>query len=188
MKIYSVSTRCYFAFGALVSEDLSEKIKALPGVLRVLPDSYLDIPNQDYGGEPFVNGKAVPYDPKYHEAWMSNCPAKDREYWLARAGQKQEPNGLYLDHNGNWHVGSDEEVDEGDDFIIPEGWPKDIDYRNLRPKSFGDPPVISEEVDALIYPPMNDFRIFWKHCQELEEQRKQKQNHEENCVPDEGAT
>lgn len=27
MKIYSVSHRCYFAFGALVSEDLSHKIK-----------------------------------------------------------------------------------------------------------------------------------------------------------------
>ena len=27
MKIYSVSTRCYFAFGALVSEDLSHKLK-----------------------------------------------------------------------------------------------------------------------------------------------------------------
>ena len=27
MKIYSVSHRCYFAFGALVSEDLSHKLK-----------------------------------------------------------------------------------------------------------------------------------------------------------------
>lgn len=27
MKIYSVSTRCYYAFGALVSEELSYKIK-----------------------------------------------------------------------------------------------------------------------------------------------------------------
>lgn len=29
MKIYSVSTRCYFAFGALVSEELSYKIKGI---------------------------------------------------------------------------------------------------------------------------------------------------------------
>lgn len=27
MKIYSVSTRCYYAFGALVSEEISYKIK-----------------------------------------------------------------------------------------------------------------------------------------------------------------
>ncbi|KAF3453636.1 hypothetical protein FNV43_RR04077 [Rhamnella rubrinervis] len=69
MKIYSVSTRCYYAFGALVSEELSQKIKECPRVRWVLPDSYLDIRNKDYGGEPFINGQAVPYDPKYHRLW-----------------------------------------------------------------------------------------------------------------------
>ncbi|XP_071725917.1 uncharacterized protein [Rutidosis leptorrhynchoides] len=72
MKIYSVSTRCYYAFGALVSEEDSYKIKELPGVRWVLPDSYLDVRNKDYGGEPFIDGKAVPYDPKYHEEWIRN--------------------------------------------------------------------------------------------------------------------
>ncbi|RLN35170.1 multiple organellar RNA editing factor 8, chloroplastic/mitochondrial-like [Panicum miliaceum] len=71
-KIYSVSTRYYFAFGALVSEELSYKIKELPNVRWVLPDSYLDVKNKDYGGEPFINGQAVPYDPKYHEEWVRN--------------------------------------------------------------------------------------------------------------------
>ncbi|KAI3958057.1 hypothetical protein MKW98_020699 [Papaver atlanticum] len=72
MKIYSVSTRCYFAFGALVLEELSYKIEALPGVRWVLPDSYLDEANKDYGGEPFINGEVVPYDPKYHAKWIHN--------------------------------------------------------------------------------------------------------------------
>ncbi|KAK4420407.1 Multiple organellar RNA editing factor 8, chloroplastic/mitochondrial [Sesamum alatum] len=72
MKIYSVSTRHYYAFGALVSEELSYKIKELPKVRWVLPDSYLDVKNKDYGGEPFINGQAVPYDPKYHEEWVRN--------------------------------------------------------------------------------------------------------------------
>ncbi|XP_023514966.1 multiple organellar RNA editing factor 8, chloroplastic/mitochondrial [Cucurbita pepo subsp. pepo] len=72
MKIYSVSTRCYYAFGCLVSEELSYKIKELPKVRWVLPDSYLDVKNKDYGGEPFINGQAVPYDPKYHEEWVRN--------------------------------------------------------------------------------------------------------------------
>nr|DAD21181.1 TPA_asm: hypothetical protein HUJ06_022644 [Nelumbo nucifera] len=72
MKIYSVSTRHYYAFGALVSEELSYKIKELPRVRWVLPDSYLDVKNKDYGGEPFINGQAVPYDPKYHEEWVRN--------------------------------------------------------------------------------------------------------------------
>ncbi|KAI4388114.1 hypothetical protein MLD38_000475 [Melastoma candidum] len=72
MKIYSVSHRCYYAFGALVSEEVSNKIKELPRVRWVLPDSYLDVRNKDYGGEPFINGQAVPYDPKYHEEWIKN--------------------------------------------------------------------------------------------------------------------
>ncbi|GAB2285718.1 hypothetical protein Dimus_020156 [Dionaea muscipula] len=72
MKIYSVSTKHYFAFGALVSEELSYKLKELPHVRWVLPDSYLDVPNKSYGGEPFIDGKAVPYDPKYHELWLYN--------------------------------------------------------------------------------------------------------------------
>ncbi|KAH9329709.1 hypothetical protein KI387_001817 [Taxus chinensis] len=72
MKIYSVSTKHYFAFGCLVSEELSYKIKPLPNVRWVLPDSYLDPRTKNYGGEPFINGQAVPYDPKYHEEWVRN--------------------------------------------------------------------------------------------------------------------
>ncbi|KMZ68899.1 hypothetical protein ZOSMA_227G00060 [Zostera marina] len=49
-KIYSVSTKYYFAFGALVSEELSYKLKEIPGVCWVLLDSYLDVKNKDYGG------------------------------------------------------------------------------------------------------------------------------------------
>lgn len=69
MKIYSVSTIHYYAFGALISEELSSKLKVLPQVLQVDPDCYLNKKNKDYGGEPFVNGQAVAYDPKYHASY-----------------------------------------------------------------------------------------------------------------------
>ncbi|KAA0038987.1 hypothetical protein IC582_013363 [Cucumis melo] len=69
MKMYSVSTKFFFSFGCLVSEELSHKIKELPKVLWVIPDSYTDIENKNYGGEPFINGQAVPYDPKYHRSY-----------------------------------------------------------------------------------------------------------------------
>ncbi|XP_071712382.1 multiple organellar RNA editing factor 8, chloroplastic/mitochondrial-like [Rutidosis leptorrhynchoides] len=78
MKIYSVSIRGYYAFGARVSSDDSLKLQAIPGVRRVLPDSYVDVENKDYGGEPFIDGKAVPYDAKYHEEF-------DRNNAIARA-------------------------------------------------------------------------------------------------------
>lgn len=63
-KIYSVSTTTYTGFGALISEELSYKMKEIPGVLWVLPDSYLDVPNQDYGGDLFVDGKVI-HRPQY---------------------------------------------------------------------------------------------------------------------------
>ncbi|CAH8343628.1 unnamed protein product [Eruca vesicaria subsp. sativa] len=59
-KIYSVSTSTYTGFGALISEELSCKVKGLPGVLWVLPDSYLDVPNKDYGGDLYIEGKVIP--------------------------------------------------------------------------------------------------------------------------------
>ncbi|KAK8684556.1 hypothetical protein V6N13_040578 [Hibiscus sabdariffa] len=63
-RIYSVCTTRYTGFGALISEELSYKLKGLPRVLWVLPDSYLDVPNKDYGGDLFVDGKVI-HRPQY---------------------------------------------------------------------------------------------------------------------------
>ncbi|PKI65047.1 multiple organellar RNA editing factor 3, mitochondrial [Punica granatum] len=63
-KIYSVCTTTYTGFGCLISEELSYRVKELPGVLWVLPDSYLDVPNKDYGGDLFVDGKVI-HRPQY---------------------------------------------------------------------------------------------------------------------------
>uniref|UniRef100_A0A803R0L5 MORF/ORRM1/DAG-like MORF domain-containing protein n=1 Tax=Cannabis sativa TaxID=3483 RepID=A0A803R0L5_CANSA len=48
-KIYSVSTCTYTGFGALILEEFYIKLKTQPDVLWVLPDSYLDMSNTDYG-------------------------------------------------------------------------------------------------------------------------------------------
>ncbi|KAF3655257.1 hypothetical protein CQW23_01705 [Capsicum baccatum] len=63
-KIYSVCTTTYTGFGVLISEELSYKVKGLPGVLWVLPDSYLDVPSKDYGGDLFIDGKVI-HRPQY---------------------------------------------------------------------------------------------------------------------------
>ncbi|KGN53590.1 hypothetical protein Csa_015258 [Cucumis sativus] len=56
----------------------------LPKVRWVLPDSYLDVKNKDYGGGPFINGQAAPYDSKYHEEWIRNN---------AKANSRRDVNG-----------------------------------------------------------------------------------------------
>ncbi|KAJ4841702.1 hypothetical protein Tsubulata_032459 [Turnera subulata] len=70
--IYSVSTKYYYAFGCKVTEDLTCKIKSLPDVRWVLPDSYLCYGETNYAGEPFIDGKVVPYDDKYHKHWIQD--------------------------------------------------------------------------------------------------------------------
>ncbi|GAB4843645.1 Multiple organellar RNA editing factor 3, mitochondrial [Ancistrocladus abbreviatus] len=80
-KIYSVCTTTYTGFGALISEELSYKVKGLPGVLWVLPDSYLDVPAKDYGGDLFVDGKVIrrpQYDFSNRQPTRRSRPRYDR--------------------------------------------------------------------------------------------------------------
>ncbi|XP_020092175.1 multiple organellar RNA editing factor 2, chloroplastic-like [Ananas comosus] len=58
-KIYNVSCERYFGFGCEIDEETSNKLEGLPGVLFVLPDSYVDAEYKDYGAELFVNGEVV---------------------------------------------------------------------------------------------------------------------------------
>ncbi|QHO53267.1 Multiple organellar RNA editing factor 2 [Arachis hypogaea] len=63
-KIYNVSCERYFGFGCEIDEETSNKLEGLPGVLFVLPDSYVDPENKDYGAELFVNGEIVQRSPE----------------------------------------------------------------------------------------------------------------------------
>ncbi|KAF3327579.1 DAG protein [Carex littledalei] len=68
-NMYALSTTTYTGFQCTVSEETSEKFKGLPGVLWVLPDSYIDVKNKDYGGDKYINGEIIPstyptYQPK----------------------------------------------------------------------------------------------------------------------------
>ncbi|KAL5711955.1 Multiple organellar RNA editing factor 5 [Ranunculus cassubicifolius] len=63
-KIYNVSCQNYFGFGCEIDEETSNKLEGLPGVLFVLPDSYVDAENKDYGAELLVDGKIVQRTPE----------------------------------------------------------------------------------------------------------------------------
>ncbi|KAJ1692960.1 hypothetical protein LUZ63_009658 [Rhynchospora breviuscula] len=63
-KMYNVSCERYFGFGCEIDEETSNKLEGLPGVLFVLPDSYVDPEYKDYGAELFVNGEIVQRSPE----------------------------------------------------------------------------------------------------------------------------
>lgn len=62
-KIYACSTTTYNGFQVEVSEEVSEQFKGLPGVVFVLPDSYIDPVNKEYGGDKYINGTIIPRPP-----------------------------------------------------------------------------------------------------------------------------
>ncbi|KAL3840773.1 hypothetical protein ACJIZ3_025364 [Penstemon smallii] len=72
-SIYSVSTKYYYAFSCKITENVTHKIKSLPRVKWVLPDSYLSPCESGYGGEPCVDGEVVPYEEKYHAEWLRDA-------------------------------------------------------------------------------------------------------------------
>ncbi|ESQ51938.1 hypothetical protein EUTSA_v10017201mg [Eutrema salsugineum] len=63
-RIYNVSCERYLGFGCEIDEETSTKLEGLPGVLFVLPDSYVDPEYKDYGAELFVNGEIVQRSPE----------------------------------------------------------------------------------------------------------------------------
>nr|XP_019703230.1 multiple organellar RNA editing factor 2, chloroplastic [Elaeis guineensis] len=62
-RMYALSTTTYTGFQAVMTEEMSEKFRGLPGVVFILPDSYIDPVNKEYGGDKYENGVITPRPP-----------------------------------------------------------------------------------------------------------------------------
>ncbi|WOL03926.1 hypothetical protein Cni_G12646 [Canna indica] len=62
-RMYALSTTTYHGFQAVMTEEMSEKFRGLPGVVFILPDSYIDPVNKEYGGDKYDNGVITPRPP-----------------------------------------------------------------------------------------------------------------------------
>ncbi|KAJ0101126.1 hypothetical protein Patl1_04470 [Pistacia atlantica] len=68
-----------------------EKFKGLPGVLWVLPDSYIDVKNKDYGGDKYVNGEIIPCTyPTYQPKQRKESKYVSKRYERRRDGPPPE--------------------------------------------------------------------------------------------------
>ncbi|KAF9601336.1 hypothetical protein IFM89_018764 [Coptis chinensis] len=86
-NMYAFSTTTYTGFQCTVSEETSEKFKGLPGVLWVLPDSYIDVKNKDYGGDKYINGEIIPGNyPTYQPKTRSGSKYERKRYERRRDG------------------------------------------------------------------------------------------------------
>ncbi|PIM98718.1 hypothetical protein CDL12_28799 [Handroanthus impetiginosus] len=90
-NMYAFSTTTYTGFQCTVSEETSEKFKGLPGVLWVLPDSYIDVKNKDYGGDKYINGEIIPCQyPTYQPKQNRSSKYKSKAYVRQRDGPPAE--------------------------------------------------------------------------------------------------
>ncbi|XP_016683917.2 multiple organellar RNA editing factor 9, chloroplastic [Gossypium hirsutum] len=91
-KKYAFSTTTYTGFQCTASEETSEKFKGLPVVLWVLPGSYIEVKNKDYGGDKYINGEITPckyptYQPKPRKESKSVSKRYERRKDGPPAGQ-----------------------------------------------------------------------------------------------------
>ncbi|KAL0697612.1 hypothetical protein Bca4012_053734 [Brassica carinata] len=90
-NMYAFSTTTYTGFQCTVDEETSEKFKGLPGVLWVLPDSYIDVKNKDYGGDKYINGEIIPCTyPTYQPKQRNNSKYQSKRYERKRDGPPPE--------------------------------------------------------------------------------------------------
>ncbi|KAH7662259.1 hypothetical protein IHE45_15G121600 [Dioscorea alata] len=89
-NMYAFSTTTYTGFQCTVSEETSEKFKGLPGVLWVLPDSYIDVKNKDYGGDKYINGEIIPGKYPTYQPKQRTSKYESKRYERRRDGPPQD--------------------------------------------------------------------------------------------------
>ncbi|KAL0323427.1 UNVERIFIED_CONTAM: Multiple organellar RNA editing factor 3, mitochondrial [Sesamum angustifolium] len=94
LTIATCSFTCLVGNSGMESDIVLDCHGGLPGVLWVLPDSYLDVPNKDYGGDLFVDGKVI-HRPQYRFSERQNTRSRPRPRYDRRREtmqvQKREP-------------------------------------------------------------------------------------------------
>ncbi|GER42894.1 plastid developmental protein DAG [Striga asiatica] len=94
-RIYALSTTTYEGFQVKCSEETSHKFNDVQGVVFVLPDSYIDPVNKEYGGDKYVNGEIFPRPPPVQYGRHDNRNRRGRQEY----GQQQQNYGPPAHHN-----------------------------------------------------------------------------------------
>ncbi|KAE8707250.1 DAG protein [Hibiscus syriacus] len=89
-RIYACSTSTYEGFQVLMSEEESEKFNDVPGVVFVLPDSYIDPVNKEYGGDKYENGVITQRRPPPTQ-YGRNQAGRSRQNYQPQQNYGQQP-------------------------------------------------------------------------------------------------
>ncbi|KAL8151654.1 hypothetical protein V2J09_021462 [Rumex salicifolius] len=105
-RMYACSTTTYTGFQAEMDEEVSKKFEDMPGVVFVLPDSYIDPVNKEYGGDKYINGTIIPRPPpvQYGRPRRQRVPSQDQQGYpeqgrMQRDGQNFRPQPNFQQQN-----------------------------------------------------------------------------------------
>ncbi|MQL71165.1 hypothetical protein Taro_003441 [Colocasia esculenta] len=89
-RMYACSTTTYVGFQAVMTEEMSEKFRGLPGVVFILPDSYIDPVNKEYGGDKYDNGVITPRPPPVQYGRQGRYGDRNRNYDRPRYDRQRD--------------------------------------------------------------------------------------------------
>eukprot|EP00262_Sarcandra_glabra_P004585 TRINITY_DN156_c0_g1_i1.p1 TRINITY_DN156_c0_g1~~TRINITY_DN156_c0_g1_i1.p1 ORF type:complete len:480 (+),score=74.24 TRINITY_DN156_c0_g1_i1:100-1440(+) len=89
-RMYACSTTTYNGFQAVMTEEMSEKFRGLPGVVFILPDSYIDPVNKEYGGDKYINGTIIPRPPPVQYGRSGRYGDRNRNYDRPRYDRQRD--------------------------------------------------------------------------------------------------
>ncbi|KAH0470282.1 hypothetical protein IEQ34_000005 [Dendrobium chrysotoxum] len=94
-RMYACSTTTYQGFQAVMTEEMSEKFRGLPGVVFILPDSYIDPVNKEYGGDKYDNGVITPRPPPIQYGRQGRYGDRNRRYDQPRYERQRPPSSMH---------------------------------------------------------------------------------------------
>ncbi|XP_022727267.1 multiple organellar RNA editing factor 1, mitochondrial-like [Durio zibethinus] len=137
-RIYACSTTTYEGFQVLMSEEESEKFNDIPGVVFVLPDSYIDPVNKEYGGDKFENGVITPRPPPIQYARNQGGKFRPHNRNPDQPRYDQQGNSM-PNQQGNPPFNHQGFVQgDGRNYRPPQNYPPQQNYNRQPPLSNGD--------------------------------------------------
>ncbi|XP_065872098.1 multiple organellar RNA editing factor 1, mitochondrial-like [Euphorbia lathyris] len=124
-KIYACSTTTYNGFQAVMTEEESERFKDVPGVVFVLPDSYIDPQNKQYGGDKYEYGVITPRPPPYQNKRAGRFNDRNRNPNQPRYDQR---GGAAPNQGGNPQYNQQGHTQGGGNYGAPQSYPPRQSY------------------------------------------------------------
>ncbi|PKA66354.1 DAG protein, chloroplastic [Apostasia shenzhenica] len=149
-RMYACSTTTYTGFQAVMTEEMSEKFRGLPGVVFILPDSYIDPVNKEYGGDKYDNGLITPRPPPIQYGRQGRYGDRNRSYDQPRYDRQRSPpqmqgGGQYgnpqpMQAGGQPMQYGNPQPMQGGSQPLQYGNPQPMQYRNPQPTPGGGQP------------------------------------------------